>query len=640
MGFVFVIGILQIILLLNFDVNQITDAYIVNDTAKMLAQGITKKISANDTYFSLITNNNLAIIIQMFIYKISSLFFDSYKSNIIIEIIDIICIDLSIFLSYKLVKRFFNARAAVLLLFINMLNPFTYLLILWSYSLVYSLPLTIGIIYVGALIFEEKSFKKNIVYSSIIGVLTVAGFFIRPTVVIPFIALIGLFVVNFKKENLNVKKYGAMTAAFILAFTVSFISAKGLINVYFEETNRAYPLTHYLMMGLSEEGKITPNDVYYTSSFEDTKQMKDANIAQIKNRLSQMSPSDMARHILIKLKTTWSDGSGNIKWYYVPNTKSTELWQWLCGTKNDYVIFYCQGFRIALVFLTLYSLIQQIFRKKDNDFIWLCELVVLGGILFYQLWESKEIYSVPFYMFIHIIVANIVYSFSPEHRSLIKFKVIDLLRAASVGVLIFTLIIGIAQYSGMTKNNYYYYRYSIYTDMNGFFLYKDDVKNLIRKNRTIKQFFYIDEDFNCIDINGAQIRRRRKGKYKLQLFYNDKLIRSQIITTANIHNNIIKFFVPDQTVDHEKKYLLKIVPIRSGTNRKDSIRWIYKKSYVSDQYKGKSYIDTKQVNDLNIRVGNRYQAVYLTWYKYITVLVLLLCLEAYMTYVFWRKVKA
>ena len=632
-GFVVTILVIQAILLFNFDVNQITDAYVINDAAKMFAHGVKDKIGTENLYFMLMSNNNITVLIQAGMYKVLELFCNPYNSNLPLEILDTVCIDLSIFLSYKLVKKFKDERAAILLLFVSMINPFTYLLIMWSYTLVYSLPIGVGIIYLGVLIANEKSIVKIIIYSVLIGITTVLGYFIRPTAVISFIALLGFFVVRFKIKNIDVKRYSIISVSCIVSMAICFISLKSLDKAFFEKSNRQFPMTHWVMMGLSGEGKITPDAVRYTNSFETTEDMKKANITQIKYSLEKMGVSGMFDHFIKKVETTWSDGSGNIRWYYMPNTKSTDLWQWLCGNKTDYVIFYCQGFRIAIVLLMLYSLIKQLLKKKDDDYIWLCELVVLGGLLFYMIWESKEIYCLPFFWFVHIIVADIVYTSNVHNKIFFKHKVIDFLRASSIGVLIFTLVMGIAQYATITSDSYDYYRFAIYTEMNGFFLYKDDVDKLIKTKKPIKQYFYVHSDFNYIQVNCSPIINNLKGHYAISLFDGDKLIKSEIVSIVDVDNGIISIQVPQQTIKKEKKYLLKILPVTS--KGKDSISWIYRKSLVSDQYKGQGFYGDKKVNDLNIRVGNKYQGVYLIWYKYIIGLVLLLVIEGFMTYVLW-----
>ena len=78
---------------------------------------------------------------------------------------------------------------------------------------------------------------------------------------------------------------------------------------YYAGTFGNFPVTHWLMMGLSADGTFQLEEEQYTQSFLTKSQKVHADLGKIKERLIDYGISGLARHSLRKLAVTWGDGS-------------------------------------------------------------------------------------------------------------------------------------------------------------------------------------------------------------------------------------------------------------------------------------------------------------------------------------------
>lgn len=119
-----------------------------------------------------------------------------------------------------------------------------------------------------------------------------------------------------------------------------------------------------------------------------------ANLGKIKERLIDYGISGLARHSLRKLAVTWGDGSAR---YYLRTGENDRVQPLtlLDSEQTDFMIVYCQAFRLATMLLAAVSLLSK-HGKRLEDPLFPVVLTVFGGIVFYLLWEAKAEYSIPF----------------------------------------------------------------------------------------------------------------------------------------------------------------------------------------------------------------------------------------------------
>ena len=119
-----------------------------------------------------------------------------------------------------------------------------------------------------------------------------------------------------------------------------------------------------------------------------------ANLGKIKERLIDYGISGLARHSLRKLAVTWGDGSAR---YYLRTGENDRVQPLtlLDSEQTDFMIVYCQAFRLATMLSAAVSLLSK-HGKRLEDPLFPVVLTVFGGIVFYLLWEAKAEYSIPF----------------------------------------------------------------------------------------------------------------------------------------------------------------------------------------------------------------------------------------------------
>lgn len=614
----------QIWLICNFDVNQVTDAYMIHDQARAIADGIQDKIDVTTSYFRIYGNNNFSVIFLIAFYKLIHVLGISGESNILLGVLDLVCIDLSIFFLWRTSKLLKGSGFATKILLISVMNPFSYVILYWSYTLVYSLPLTMGIVYLAVCVDKKQlsDLQKIIAYAAI-GVMTVAGYYIRPTVVIPVIALIIFRIFNFEVGRANIKKAVLPIIFFVLFSFITFVSIKATMNYYVEKTDSNFPVTHWVMMGLRDDGIVTPQDIYFTNSFQTTDEMWDANIREIKNILSEYNGVTFAKHVVKKMQKTWSEGTGTYQGLWVADRKLTGNWHWICGQKADFMIIYCQAFRVLILLLATINIWLQIRNVRKDKHFWLFALVLLGAIVFYLIWEAKEIYCVPFLPFLFLLAGDSVDYFECKRKILIKpaQKVTIVLIAA-------TLLLGIGSYNVLTVKNMEWNDYTIYSECNGFYLYRDSIASLSRDNMKLSQTFYADKAFSKIMIQSFPLDIGRECQYKIQVLNDkEKVIKEAIISEEDVSQGKVVVTVPRQKHTIKTLYKIIISPVKPGTT--DSVRWIWLRSKASNQYEGKAYLGETEIPDLNIRVYNQYKAPYMKQWKYALCFGVILIIEGF-----------
>ena len=641
-GYLILGGILlfiQIVLIVNLDINQTTDAYMIIDQAKAIASGMEVDVDPANIYFQIYSNNNFALVLLVAFYKILNILKISTNTNIPLQILAAFCLDISIFLSVFVVTKSKGKSKGLIFLTYNILNPFNYILIFWSYTMVYSLPIMIGIPTVYYCLKKGKSsIVKKIVCLLLIGLLSVMGYFMRPTAVIPLIAIIIYELLDIIKKPSRKTLKKALASAFILALAI-FISYSGInkyMSKYLFSSERNFPIHHWIMIGLNEDGCLRAEDINFTNSFTSTEEMKEANIEVINNRLSESSVSDMLNLAVTKWKITWSEGTGSYNNRI--NYAKTEnfFYDWFIGNRSDFLLLYCQAYRILVIFLAIMSIFM-LFKKMD-DWTWIASLVLLGGIIFYTVWEAKSIYCVPFIPFLLALsleTSGNIKNFCPPVLYKKRFVIILLL------ALVFLCGSFLSIKEIYTKDNHTFRHYAIHTEDNRFWLYRGTISNLSTTGGKFSQYFIVDEDFDTIRIqcesfslyNNAPAYKDRTH-YFVQVFNEEnECLLNQEVKEKDIADNYLTLQLPDQINSERTEYRVEILSDCSG---QDWIYWSYLKSKASSQYDGRAYLGKEPFPDINMSVYKEYDTVYMSEFIYDIVLVIFMFLGLFIIFDFLK----
>ncbi|MDD3185618.1 MAG: hypothetical protein PHD70_13070 [Anaerostipes sp.] len=615
---------LQAFILLFTNATQVTDSYMINDQALNIAKGIERHADFSGSYFSVYSNNNLMLTIMIYSYKILLKLGLIAFSNQIFAFFNILWINLSIFFVKKAISIMFDYKNATKFLLLSSMNPLNYLLIYWIYTLNLSLPFIGFTILSAAILFskDEKYNKKvfSILFLVLIACVAAIGFLLRPIIDIPLFALLIVWILS-KKNNIKIKSFFK-----IFLFLSILIFCYGSLNLSINHTigkptkDTSFPITHWIMMGLSESGEITTNDFYYTHSFSTKEEKQTANLEEIKRRILDRKITGNISHIARKISTTWSNGIGYYQQRIAIDNKITSPYLWIIGDKSDFVSIYCQAYHVLLLGLVLISIFQKTKRQSIYNFDFFIVLSLFGAILFYILWEAKAAYSIPFIPFLCLLATDV--ETRKVHILIKKRKNIF-----SVFIILFTIICFAFNYKPLTKNKITWKEPSLLTESNYFYIYRNYIGYVSSTNSTLKQNFYTSKPFNRIKISCKAISLNSTENYKIIVKRNKKIISNQLVGTKSINNteHSITLHVPIQNSTKNTKYSIEISAKYPHTP--DSIVWFYRLSKATNQYKGKGFISNKEIPDININLYTLKKGYYMSEFQFLILFSMICSLE-------------
>ncbi|MBR1416906.1 MAG: glycosyltransferase family 39 protein, partial [Bacilli bacterium] len=618
-------------LIKSFDVVQITDPFFVNDQAASIVDGIDEVVD-NDysNYFTRYSNNNFVLLLTINVLRIAKLFGISNYAKFLV-LFNAIMVDISILLTYLIVKREKNDKIATLALAISVLNPLNYFMIFWTYTVTYSLPFIMLIIYLWLLLKDSlSSKKKTVIVSLLFGIFGVLGYYMRPVIIIPFIAFLIIFLIELSKKKIGFKKCILPVSLIIVSGISTSFVLKVSFNKYISNQENTFPITHWIMMGLHGNGTLSSEDNAFTASFKTKDEMKKANIEEIKKTLSEYGISGLINHIIVKLPITWDDGTSNYTLRMRQEKNIGYLYQFVISDRNDFIMVYCQAFRIFTILMILFFLIK-LYKKKEFDNINLYVLTFFGAILFYLLWEAKSSYSIPFVPIMLILGTYGVELFDKKiEKSSISKKNIFII------VVSITLILSISEYKSFTKDKIVTKDHCVYVANTSGRKYID---NVISDDNVIEQEFYSKNGFNRIALFAKKINNTNT-RYKISLLLDDNIVYKTSITSNKVNegNDFITLSLPDDlNIENNKKYIIRIEKNSDDKSKEDSIKWGYIQSKTMDNYKGVLKLNGKsQKNDLYMRVYKYSDSsVYFSSISYLVITLLFVGLE----YLIYRKIK-
>jgi hypothetical protein len=595
----------------NFYVVPSTDSYAVFDQAMQIAKGAATTIDGYLDYFDNYSNNNFAVLMLSWFYRVLyALGVDSaFQSLFYAFIFNAVLIFASVILTYDCVRRLFGLRSAVKVLVLFVLNPLFYVLIFWVYTCTFSLPLMILPIYLAVIIYKSKSKVATAVCGALLGATTVIGYFLRPTICIPIIAVVITSFLYINRENL--KKVCVTFVSSVICFAVLFFVVNNTVNSMIVSTSKNYPITHWVMMGLHNDGTVNETDNAFTSSFGSKEKSKVAISKEIEKSLNGFTFSSLMKHIAVKSEITWAEGSGGYNMRTIQDTKFTPFYDYIVNGRADAFLLYVQMFRVATLMLIAISLITQMLRRRASS-LFVFSLTLLGGIIFYAIWEAKSGYSVPFLPIMFVLAQNgadILYSgikkFSQKRATAAPL-------CATVGVCAAVVMASllVSQAPALYREQIWYDN-TVVSHTNQF-----NMSDLILRKtaNTLTQEFYAHKPFNAIEIKAERKGANKDSKYLIQLQNSGGIVlREFTVASSDIGaNGAIKLNFDEIRPQGKTKYKIFISPLpKPDGTVSDTIAFVRRFSQSMDQYEGKMYLSDKlQTTDLHMQVYLEYSAPY------------------------------
>lgn len=610
-----IILILYGVLLMRFCPYTSSDALNVQDAAVYMAKTGTKTFelsSPHGEYMGKFSNNYFLTIVLAKIYIIlfAAGIKNVYFPIFLLAVVSVLITTVFLYLTGILVG---GAKSGAKVLIFCAGNPLYYILPMWLYTNVFSLPFTAGVVYFGMRIWKKEVLRDRVISSVCFAVCLVVGYYIRPTVIIPFIAFVLCSVLELFNKNENKKRKFIKLCQSMGIILIAGVALAHMINtenqaVFKNVSDRNFPITHWIMMASHGTGEHDMQDVLYTSSFTTKEAKQKATIEKAINNYKSYKPIKLLEFLEKKMQISWSyaDG-GDLMLKCSRDMKYTPLYSWIFGNRSDLFRLYCYAFRmvnLCFVFIGLWDIL----RKKQQDIVPLFYAVSLfGGICFYSIWEVKPSYAMPFVMFLLLLgsYGTDAWNKNNEIQNVVSLNIENSKRKFSKGrcVVIVLCIISICVTN--TKE----LKEATITDAEwGIHCLKDrSVRKIQNKDNKmhIRQDFYMNKPFNRVSffIGGKMTRKGEAVSQVAISDHNGRKIYGQKIKKAGFGRR--KEYVinmPTIYPERNEKYTLSIKYV--CTNPKEV--YIYRRNeFYVKSYRGQAYINGQKENaNLYLNVGH------------------------------------
>jgi len=363
-------------------------------------------------YFARYSNNYAMTIMTHWLIKIfraiGIIHADFSNAVPVLQFVNVIFVDVALCGAWMLVKKYAGVRSAGIFMIYTALNPLTYVWLPFYYTNTCSMSFAVWGAYLLLTVFCRKEKAEGskcweVCKCALAGVTFALGFEIRATTAISLIAvLIAIFCVgkgggmaHNRLLRSKILSAGVCLLTLFLAMGITEAVYSKIEDHYlaFDESDTAFPITHWIAMGLSDTGTFSPADEAYTMSFATGEEKKEAALSLLKERAGALGPVGVGKLYFKKLAMTFGDGAGG---YHSELSLSQDygwLWQVVYGVHRDPLLALTQVFYLLSLISGL-GMAVLLWKKKLPKELFFLPLFLLGSYLFQMIWEAGTIYSI------------------------------------------------------------------------------------------------------------------------------------------------------------------------------------------------------------------------------------------------------
>lgn len=351
----------------------------------------------NQIYYLYMCINNIPITTFFaLIFKPLFLLGLNKYTGIVALIINIFSIDISLLYLYLIVKRINEKYSIPYIILCIFFSPLIFYLPIF-YTDTLSMPfIIIGIYYFYKFLFEKDNKRYIIISGIILGI----GTLIKNSVLIIFISLIIIMILKNKKYQIKT----SLKLIFILCTIFPLLINKIYIKTYFNSEKikkENHPYTHFIMMGLKENGGFNEEDLQFTLKYKNEEEKKKENIKEIKKRLSKYyEENKLLKFYDKKINYTWADGTlfanrklaiepineKNIIYIKYNNSSESALYNNLSNAQ----------WLLLIIFILIGSVFSKFLNEKQKIFQLQSNIAIFGLFMFLLIWETRSRYLVNF----------------------------------------------------------------------------------------------------------------------------------------------------------------------------------------------------------------------------------------------------
>ena len=246
------------------------------------------------------------------------------------------------------------------------MNPIFYLYTSYFYTDTLCMPFAVIGLYLLIKSIKTNNTRNKIILGILSGLTFLIGLKVRIVVIILLIAAFAYILIN-KKVIKKITIYISVFLGLIVG-VLGFKVVESNFEIKLDE-NAAFPITHWLMMGLNEEytGGYNSKDHDLTFNEPTYEDKKEANIKEIKTRLSELGPIGLIKLEGMKIARTWSSGNYGVYAKLNNTSDGSGIYEYLggYGNTNIFLKYTLQILKTYISFMILLG-VYQIFRKKER----------------------------------------------------------------------------------------------------------------------------------------------------------------------------------------------------------------------------------------------------------------------------------
>jgi len=372
-------------------------------------------------YFSLYPNNFMVLFFFRFIHWTLRLFsLDAHFVHALV-IVNILFVNAAIILVFHAVKEAFDvSKGYIAWIFMLLLTAFSPWIIV-PYSDTLSMPVVAGIVFFYVK-FRNAEKRQKVIFALSMGIVAQIGYFIKPSSVIPLIAILIIqLTADFSLMKARPKRSRSKNAKteygikYIATYTLLAMFATGaLFNSFIRIQNTipftegvAFPAEHWIKMGMQRQsvgdrytyGAYSAEDFFFTAGFPSTQEMRRADRQVIRERLSDFGVVGYSRFLVNKLRWITDDGTfhwGEFAFGNFENTTPLQLhFRNLVFPRGDNYSGFAHFMQGIWLFILFWNFVYAFHKKKSSDaFINVCICAITGLLMFILLTEGRSRYLI------------------------------------------------------------------------------------------------------------------------------------------------------------------------------------------------------------------------------------------------------
>ncbi|MET1249610.1 glycosyltransferase family 39 protein [Sporolactobacillus sp. STCC-11] len=573
----------------------------------MKALDLLQNKNAHDDgiYFQIYPNNIPITLIRYGLYLIAPVY--SREMLFILDhLVCMVALNIGIYYSWKIVLMQLGRKMTVLFLVIvlSCLPIFFYSLYFYSDTLMIMMPPLLIYLWLR---YERD---KRLIDIIMLCLLLAVGCVIRQNLILflPALTLYLLLKSNVKKAVFIV--IGTLAALFIWQASTSQLAQQVHINA---NQQLKMPTTHWIMLGLSEQGRYNWQDFRRSYNQHTQAKKKEVNMQEIKRRLTRKK-SELLYLWLVKAFRVYVDGSMGYYWYMGNTSEHTLMYDYFFGGQRRLIQFISQIFHCVNLWLLLCSVLR-FFRLHKIDANLLIQIMLFGNYLFYIfVWEAEPRYALLFIF--PMLIGNCygikeLVSYSNENQFALMYLKTRV-NAQSLAHILFSILlcITVAHLAPLTQKPDVQYRYAVNQNQR-----KGTMNAHVSATSTVQQTFYADQPFDYISL--GKVSAHGHGAYELVIHSLSGTLEEERIAFSDqvLEQGKLSDIKLDRKLSGDKNYQLSVSMISEGS--KDFLNLaIHGKGLFEqrDLYQGGTLFQNGRMNegkDLQFRIYRRETRPYL-----------------------------